>query len=184
VSFTLTPLSVWRPLNRSVGISQSRRRTVRKDRKFLSFPGIGLRFCSRRSPIRRGNGHFSSNIVAQGCAGSAFDVNISFSCPLVAKVRSLRRNYSIVSRLRLKCDGTRAETRFRISAKRTCPFKSAGESVQFTTGSRSVRISGSNAGYTTFRGSVKNTGYPHHSPVSPSLPLPCVNVCHYILAGL
>jgi len=33
-----------------------------------------------------------------------------------------------------------------------------------------VRISGSNAGYTMFRGSVKNTGYPLHSPVSPSLP--------------
>jgi len=32
-----------------------------------------------------------------------------------------------------------------------------------------VRISGSNAGYTMFRGSVKNTGYPLHSPVSPSL---------------
>ena len=30
------------------------------------------------------------------------------------------------SRLRLKCDGTRAETRFRLSAKRTSPFKSAG----------------------------------------------------------
>jgi len=26
----------------------------------------------------------------------------------------------------LKCDGTRAQTRFRLSAKRTCPFKSAG----------------------------------------------------------
>ena len=30
------------------------------------------------------------------------------------------------SRLRLKCDGTRAEARFRLSAKRTSPFKSAG----------------------------------------------------------
>jgi hypothetical protein len=30
----------------------------------------------------------------------------------------------------------------------------------------------SNAGYTTFRGSVKSAGYPIHSPVSPSLPLP------------
>ena len=30
-------------------------------------------------------------------------------------------------RLRLKCDGTRAETRFRLSTKRTSPFKSAGE---------------------------------------------------------
>jgi len=29
-------------------------------------------------------------------------------------------------RLRLKCDGTRQETRFRLSAKRTIPFKSAG----------------------------------------------------------
>ena len=38
-------------------------------------------------------------------------------------------------RLRLKCDGTRAETRFRLSAKRTSLFKSAGASVQSTTGS-------------------------------------------------
>ena len=57
------------------------------------------------------------------------------------------------SRLRLKCDGTRAETRFCLSAKRTSPFKSAGASVQSTTGSRDVRIGGSNAGYTKFRGS-------------------------------
>jgi len=38
------------------------------------------------------------------------------------------------------------------------PFKSAGSSVQSTTGSRGVRISGSNgsnAGYTMFRGNVK-----------------------------
>jgi len=72
--------------------------------------------------------------------------------------------------LRLKCDGTRAETRFRLSAKRTSPFKSAGASVQSTTGSRGVRISGSNARYTMFRGSVKSTGYPLLPPVSPSLP--------------
>jgi len=56
----------------------------------------------------------------------------------------------------LKCDGTRAETRFRLSAKRTSPFKSAGASVQSTAGSRGVCISGSNAGYTKFRGSVKS----------------------------
>ena len=84
----------------------------------------------------------------------------------------------------LKCDGTRTETRFRLSAKRTSPFKSAGASVQSTTGSRNVRISGSNAGYTMFRGSVKSTGYPLHSPVSPSLPLTCVTVCHHVSAGL
>jgi hypothetical protein len=88
------------------------------------------------------------------------------------------------SRMRLKCDGTRAETRFRLSAKRTSPYKSAGSSVQSTIGSRGVRIIGSNAGYTMFRGSVKSTGYPLHSPVSPSLPLPCVTVCHHILTGL
>jgi len=80
----------------------------------------------------------------------------------------------------LKYDGTRAETRFSLSAKRVSPFKSAGASVQSTTGSRGVSIGGSNAGYTMFRGSVKSTGYPLHSPVSPSLPLPCVTVCHHI----
>jgi hypothetical protein len=47
-----------------------------------------------------------------------------------------------------------------------------------------VRISSSNAGYTMFRGSVKSTGYPFHSPVSPSIPLPCVTVCHHISTGL
>ena len=49
---------------------------------------------------------------------------------------------------------------------------------------RGVRISGSNAGYTMFRCSVKSTGYPLHSPVSSSLPLPCVTVCHHVSTGL
>ena len=84
----------------------------------------------------------------------------------------------------LKCDGTRAETRFRLSAKRTSPFKSAGVSVQSTTGSRVVRISGSNAGYTMLQGSVKSTGYQLELPVSPSLPIPCVAVCHHISTGV
>ena len=84
----------------------------------------------------------------------------------------------------LKCDGTRAETRFLLSAKRKSPFKSAGASVQSTTGSRGVRISSSNAVYTMFRGSVKGTGCPLHSPVSPLLPLPCVTVCHCISTGV
>jgi hypothetical protein len=95
-----------------------------------------------------------------------------------------RATESAFCRLRLKCDGTRAETRFRLSSKRTSPLKSAGASVQSTTGSRVVRISGSNAGCTMFRGSVKSTGYPLHSPVSPSLALPCVTVCHHISTGL
>ena len=85
----------------------------------------------------------------------------------------------------MKCDVTHAETRFRLSAERTSPFKSAGASVQSTTGSRGVRISNSsNAGYTMFRGSVKSTGYPLLSPVSPLLPLLCVTVCHHISTGL
>ena len=90
----------------------------------------------------------------------------------------------VTGRLRLKRDGTRSETRFRFSAKRTSPFKWTGASVQSTTGSRSVRISGSNAGCTVFRGSVKSTAYPLHSPVSPLLPLPCVTVCHHISTGV
>jgi len=44
-------------------------------------------------------------------------------------------------------------------------------------------FSGSNAGYTMFRSSVKSTVYPLHSPVSPSLPLPYVTVCHHISTG-
>jgi hypothetical protein len=73
----------------------------------------------------------------------------------------------------------------RLSAKRTSPFKLAGgASVQSTTGSRGVRISGSNAGYTMFRGSVKSTGYKLHLPVFPSLPPPWATVCHHISTGL
>jgi len=91
---------------------------------------------------------------------------------------------SVATRGQLKCHDTLAETRFRLSAKRTSPFKSAGASVQSTTGSRGVRISGNNVGYTTFRGSVKDTGYSLHLPVSPSLLLPSVTMCHHILTGV
>ena len=87
-------------------------------------------------------------------------------------------------RLHLKCDGTHTETRFHLSAKWTSPFKLSGASVQLTTSSRGVCISGSDAGYTKFRGSVKGTGYSLHLPVSPSLPLPCVTVCHHISTTL
>ena len=55
-----------------------------------------------------------------------------------------------VRRARAERDGTRAEITFRLSPKRTSPFKSVGASVQSTAGSRGVRISLSNAGYTTF----------------------------------
>jgi hypothetical protein len=62
--------------------------------------------------------------------------------------------------------------------------RGGGTSVRSTTGSRGVRISGSNAGYTMFWGSVKSIGYPLHLPVSPSLPLPCITTCHHISTGL
>jgi len=98
------------------------------------------------------------------------------------KLTPKAKNY--VLRPCLKCDGTRAETIFLLSVKRTSPFTSAGASVQSTAGSRGVRFSGSNAGYTMFRGSVKSTGYLLYSPVSPLLPLPCVTVCHQVSTGL
>jgi hypothetical protein len=130
-------------------------------------------------------------IIAAGCVGSVWR-----SVAGGRRLLSLVENIGLLlvaatecsnSRLRLKCNGTRAETRFRLSAERTSPFKSAGASVQSTTGNRGVCISGSNgsnAGYSMFRGSLKSTGYPLHSSLSPSLPLPCVTVCHHISAGL
>jgi len=60
-------------------------------------------------------------------------------------VFSLTRNSPSSVRVKTKCDGTRAETRFGLPAKRTRPFISAGVSVQSAAGSRGVRISGSNA---------------------------------------
>ena len=102
--------------------------------------------------------------------------------------RYMYQNLKIIlytnSRGQLKCDGTSSKTWFLLSAKRMSPFKSAGASVQSTTGSRGLRISGSNAGYTMFRGSVKSTGYPLHSPVSPSLLLPCVTLSHHTSTGV
>jgi hypothetical protein len=82
----------------------------------------------------------------------------------------------IGSRLRLKRDGTRAETRFGLSVKWTSPFKSVGASFHSTPGSRGVRISGSNAGYTVFQGGVREMAtysirrFPIHFP---SLASPC-----------
>ena len=90
------------------------------------------------------------------------------------------------SKLLLKRDGTRAETRILLSTKRTSPFKSAGSSVQSTTGRRALHI-GLQSLYCSckpvFCSHVMLTGYPLHSLVSPSL-LPCVTVCHHISTGL
>jgi len=65
------------------------------------------------------------------------------------------RQWTLVSRVKTDCDGTHAETRFVLSAKRTSPFISAGVSVQSAAGSRGVHISGSNAGYNVFRYSAR-----------------------------
>ena len=63
---------------------------------------------------------------------------------------TLRYHIRIIARA--ERDDTRAENKFRLSPKRTSPFKSAWASVQSTAGGRGVRISFSNAGYTMFRG--------------------------------
>jgi hypothetical protein len=57
----------------------------------------------------------------------------------------VRLNDKVVGRLRLKCNGTCAETRFRLSAKQSSTFKpgggGVGGSVQSTTGRRAAHIS-------------------------------------------
>ena len=81
---------------------------------------------------------------------------------------------------RSKRDGTRAETRFGLSAKWTSTFKSVGVSVQSTTGSRGVRISGQQLYRPCSEVQCKAAGYPLHLHLSPSLPLPYVTVCHQV----
>ena len=75
---------------------------------------------------------------------------------------------------------------FVFRAKRTSPFKSALWGRQFSRllAVRGVCISGSNAGYTVFRGSVKGTGYPLRSPVSPPVLLQCFTVCQQVSTRL
>jgi hypothetical protein len=68
--------------------------------------------------------------------------------------------------LRLKCDGTRTETRFRLSVKRTSLMKSAGASVQSTISRRAVQISLQGLYCSckpVFCSNVMLTGYPLHS---------------------
>jgi len=90
-------------------------------------------------------------------------------------------------RLCLKCDGTCAETRFRLLAKEMSPFKSAGGSVDSTTGRRAVHISLQGlycSCKAVFCSHVTLTGYPLHSPVSLSLLLPCITVCQHISSAV
>ena len=48
----------------------------------------------------------------------------------------------LLGRVKTECDGTSAETRFGLPAKRTCPFISAGVSVQSSTGFLGVWVGG------------------------------------------
>ena len=80
----------------------------------------------------------------------------------------------------MKRDGTRAENRFVVSAKRAGPFKMAVAPVRSTTGSRGVRISGSNAGYTMFRGTVQDYWIP--TPLA-CFPFTSATVRHSVPSG-
>ena len=80
-------------------------------------------------------------------------------------------------------DGTCAETRFGLSAKRTSPFKSAGGQFSRQLAAEVcalavVMVVMLDTSYSEVE--CKTTGYPLHSHVSPSLPLPCVTVCHQV----
>jgi hypothetical protein len=68
-------------------------------------------------------------------AQAVYSIKLNVTC------REILSPLVTLYRGQLKCDGTRAETRFRLSAKRTSPFKLAGASVQSTTGNRGVCIS-------------------------------------------
>jgi hypothetical protein len=86
-----------------------------------------------------GWGGGGGGLMPRGCSDR--EVKFDHSPPSGAEVRYVRGHHSTtrpcsgasligeatlhVCRLRLKCDGTRAETRFRLSAIRTSPFKSA-----------------------------------------------------------
>ena len=91
----------------------------------------------------------------------------------------------------MKHDGTRAETRFGLSAKGVSPFKLVlvGVGVQFSRllaaevcASAVVMVVILDTPCSEVQ--CKTTGYPLHSHVSPSLPLPCVTVCHRVSTEL
>jgi len=96
-------------------------------------------------------GYLSCSIYC-GCAGSLsgsgnkprqdqiYEI-FSISIPKISE----RGNHKWC-RVKTECGGTRAETIFGLSVKWTSPFISAGVSVQSAASSRSMRISGSNAG--------------------------------------
>jgi len=117
-------------------------------------------------------------------------LNLKFTCGLKAcyvlitvSCTAITTFFPLGGRLRLKCDGTRAETRFPLSPKWTSPLKSPGASVQSTNGRRAMHISLQGlycSCESLFCCHVALTGYPLHFLVSPSLLHPCVTVCHHI----
>jgi hypothetical protein len=123
----------------------------------------------------------SVSVVATGWKADNLFFRFRFSKSSTATHGAHSASYSS-GRLRLKRDGTRTETRFRLSPKRTSPFKSAVASVQSTAGSRGVCIRGSNAGYTMFRG-IEGYWLPTPFASFPLLPLPCVTVCPQVSTG-
>jgi hypothetical protein len=94
-----------------------------------------------------------------------------------------RQLYPKCSRLRLKCDVTRAETRFRLSAKRTSPFKSAGTLVQLLAAevcASAVVMLDTPCSEAVWR--VLATHSIRQFPLH--FPHPCVTVCHHVSSGL
>jgi len=98
----------------------------------------------------------------------------------VSGVLPILRRCAVVG-ARLKRDGTRAETRFRLSAKRTNSFKSA-LGRQFSRLLAAEVFASAVVMLDTPCSEVecKTTGYPLHSHVSPSLPVPRVTECHQV----
>ena len=149
-------------------------------------PDFVFRLNGRVHLIRQGR-QFSRILAAEVCASAVVLLDTPCS-EVVWRVLATHSIRLVSPSLPLPCVTVcyHISTRvyFLTDYKRTSPFKSAGASVQSTTGTAEVcGISGSNAGYTMFRGSVKSTGYPIHSPVCLTLPHPCVE-CHHISTGV
>jgi len=90
----------------------------------------------------------------------------------------------LIGTARLKSDGTRAETRFGLSAKRTSSFKLAGGQFCRLLAAEACALAVIMLDTPCSDAESKTTGYPLHSHVSPSLPLPCVTVCHQVSTEL
>jgi len=88
------------------------------------------------------------------------------------------------STARLNRDDTLAETRFGLSAKRTSPFNWRGLQFSLLLAAEVCASAVLMLDTPCSEVECKTTGYPLHSHVSPSLPLPCVTVCHQVSTQL